>query len=252
MRSPLLQDRLVLCYHGVGDIAAGAFVHPHDLDWQLGWLVGRGYRPATFSDAVLGSPEGRVLAVTFDDGHISVLDEALPILARHGLVGSVFPRLEELGRPESLALADLERLVSVGWEVGSHTLTHPLRLTTLTDDELRRELGASKSEWEHLLGIPCRAIAYPRGDADERVIKAAAVAGYGAGAGVLGVPIPWGTLGWPRVGVHGSEGSLLFRLRVSRTLRYLRMSDRGARLVSAIGNARVAKFAGAIAQRVQR
>ena len=229
-----LDDRIVLCYHGVGDRAAGAFVHPHDLDWQLGWLVGRGYRPATFADAVLAPPRGRVLAVSFDDGHISVLDEALPILARHGLVGSVFPRLDELGRPESLSLSDLELMVSAGWEVGSHTLTHPLGLTTLTDGELRRELSESKREWERLLGIPCRSIAYPRGDTDDRVIAAAAAAGYEAGAGVFGVSITRGPLAWPRVGVDGSEGSLLFRLRVSRSFRSLRASEGGTRLVEAL------------------
>lgn len=252
MRLWSLADRIVLCYHGVGDLAAGALVHPHDLDWQLGWLVGRGYRPATFADAVLAPPEGRVLAVSFDDGHISVLNEALPVLSRHGLVGSVFPRLDELGRPGSLALSDLELLVSAGWEVGSHTLTHPLTLTTLTDGELRRELSESKSEWERLLGIPCRSIAYPCGHADDRVIAAAAAAGYEAGAGVFGVPIPQGSLAWPRVGVDGGEGSLHFRLRTSRPFRSLRSSHRGTRLAEVAGNTSTARLVEAFAQRVQR
>ena len=225
-------DTLVLCYHAVGDeVGAGAFVSQHDLDWQLGLLVARGYRPATFTDAVLGTVGGRVLAVSFDDGHVSVLNEALPVLARHGLVGTVFPRLDELGRAGSLTLADLELLVAAGWEVGSHTLTHPA-LTTLADDEMQHELSDSKRTLERLLGIPCRSIAYPFGDADARVIAAVAAAGYEAGAALLGVPVAQGRLAWPRVGVHGREGRLFFRVRVCRSFRAVRGTARGARLVS--------------------
>ena len=134
------------------------------------------------------------MAVTFDDGHASVLDQALPMLARHGFVGTVFPRLDVLGSPGSLSQPGLEALVAAGWEVGSHTLTHR-NLTTLDDAELERELAGSKRELEALLGRPCRSIAYPRGDADERVLAAAAAAGYEAGAALYGVPVPQGRLG---------------------------------------------------------
>lgn len=221
---------LVLCYHAVGDVGAGAFVPPQELDWQLGTLVAQGYRPACFADAVLGTIPGRVLAISFDDGYVSVQDEALPVLAKYGLVGTVFPRLDRLNDAGFVTGAGLERLVEAGWEVGSHSLTHR-RLTTLDDDELWHELGASKREIERLTGRLCRSIAYPFGDADGRVIAAAGAAGYEAGAALLGVPVDAGPLAWPRVGVHGLEGRLRFRLRTSRPVRAFRCSSPGARLV---------------------
>ena len=181
------------------------------------------------------------MAVTFDDGHASVLEEALPVLARHGLVGTVFPRLDLLGSPGLLSQPGLEALVAAGWEVGSHTLTHR-DLTTLDDAELERELAGSKRELEALLGRPCRSIAYPRGNADERVLAAAAAAGYEAGAALYGVLVPQGRLAWPRVGVHGREGRVLFRARISRPLRSLRGSEQGTRLVGSA--ARLAQSVG--------
>lgn len=239
-------DALVLCYHAVGDVAAGAFVSPAQLDRQLGLLVAAGYRRSTFVDAVLGAHDDRVLAVTFDDGHESVLAEALPVMERHALVGTVFPRLDLLGSEGSLTLRGLQALMAAGWEIGSHALTHR-ELSPLSDDELDHELRGSKAELESLLGIPCRSIAFPRGDADRRVVAAAEAAGYEAGAALHGVPAPYGNLAWPRVGVHGGEGMLLFRVRVSGPFRALRRSERGTRFVR-----RVASAPHALATRVGR
>lgn len=233
---PTRMCTIVLCYHAVGDVAAGAFVSPKDLDWQLGMLVARGYRPAGFTDAVLSPSSGRLLAVTFDDSHPSIVGEALPVLDRHGLVGTVFPRLDDLGTTGHLTFADIERLIAAGWEIGSHALTHR-KLTTLADDELRHEMSASKRELERLTGLTCRSIAYPFGDADERVIAAAAGAGYEAGAALSGVPVRSGSLAWPRIGVHGLEGRLLFRARTSRQFRAVRHSAGGTRLIRAFGRA---------------
>ena len=50
----------------------------------------RGYRGATFEDAVSAPPARRTLAVTFDDAYLSVLELGKPILDRLGLVATVF------------------------------------------------------------------------------------------------------------------------------------------------------------------
>jgi peptidoglycan/xylan/chitin deacetylase (PgdA/CDA1 family) len=64
-----------------------------------------------------------------------------------------------------------------GVAVDSHGVTHP-HLTTLSDDELRVELADSKQEIEDELGRPCRELAYPYGEHDERVRRFARAAGY--------------------------------------------------------------------------
>ena len=65
---------------------------------------------------------------------------------------------------------ELARLAEVGWEIGSHTRTHP-GLPRLDDEPLRDELEGSRAEVEEHLGRPCRSLAYPYGDLDGRVAE---------------------------------------------------------------------------------
>ena len=122
--------------------------------------------------------------------------------------------------PEQLDWDELACLADAGWEIGSHSLSHA-RLTHLDDDALDRELRSSREAIENRLDRPCRSIAYPYGASDERVRAAAARAGYTAGC-TTGGTLRADVLGWPRVGVDGNDGSVLFRLKTSKLGRSLR------------------------------
>jgi len=74
-------------------------------------------------------------------------------------------------------------LAGQGFEIGSHTVEHPI-LTRLTATEVDRELTESKRRIEVETWKPCRSIAYPNGgpeDVSGDVIEAARRAGYQAG-----------------------------------------------------------------------
>ena len=114
---------------------------------------------------------------------------------------------------------ELRGLADAGWEIGSHTRSHP-HLTSLDDERLDAELQGSKRRCEDELDRPCLSIAYPYGDVDSRVSAAAARAGYEAGATLsLHAPRP---LEWPRVGVYSIDAGWRYRLKVSPALRRLR------------------------------
>jgi peptidoglycan/xylan/chitin deacetylase (PgdA/CDA1 family) len=235
-------DVLVLCYHAVSyDWPSSLAVTPAQLARQLGLLVRRGYRGTTFERAVASPPASRTLAVTFDDGYRSVLSHALPILDRLGLPGTVFvatdfvgrdapmswPGIDDwLGGPHEAELAgmswdELATLRDAGWEIGSHTCSHP-RLSQLDDGALRRELVESRRTCASHLGA-CRTLALPYGDGDARVVSAAAEAAYRAVAGLPGAGVP-ASVGWPRVGVYPADRLGRFRLKVARPVRRLRES----------------------------
>ena len=237
-----MSDVLVLCYHAVSpDWDADLSVRPEALDRQLGMLRRRGYRGATFSRAVTEPPARRTVAVTFDDAYRSVIELARPILERHGFPGTVFVPTAHAGaeRPMSwpgidqwigtrdeheltpMSWDELRELANAGWEIGSHTRTHP-HLTQLGDDEVASELGDSRTDVEDALGLPCDAIAYPYGDVDDRVTAAARAAGYRHAAALPGhwhSPRP---LEWPRVGVYQADSPWRFRLKASAAARRLR------------------------------
>jgi peptidoglycan/xylan/chitin deacetylase (PgdA/CDA1 family) len=64
-----MSDVLVLCYHAVSvRWPAELSVTPERLEEQLRLLVRRGFKGATFHQAVIAPPAPRTLAVTFDDG----------------------------------------------------------------------------------------------------------------------------------------------------------------------------------------
>jgi peptidoglycan/xylan/chitin deacetylase (PgdA/CDA1 family) len=221
-RSP--DDVIVLCYHGIAPDGKHGQTTPEALRRQLAYLEAQGYRFTTFSDAVLGAVEGKVAAVTFDDGIASALEFGLPVLGASGAQGTMFPRLDTLGTHGRVTAADLCELRARGWEVGSHTVSHP-DLTRLADAELELELEASRDELERLLGIPCISLAYPLGRVDRRVADAAAAAGYVAGAALEGASsVPRGPLAWPRVGIRGDDSMHVFSIKCSRLVRAARSS----------------------------
>ena len=57
---------------------------PKSLEEQLSLLTERGYRGATFEQALSAPPYERTVALTFDDAFRSVYDIAFPILSRLG------------------------------------------------------------------------------------------------------------------------------------------------------------------------
>jgi peptidoglycan/xylan/chitin deacetylase (PgdA/CDA1 family) len=117
----------------------------------------------------------------------------------------------------------LSRLANAGWEIGSHTRTHP-RLTQLDDDAIAEELTGSRHDCEQWLDRPCESLAYPYGDQDSRVVEATREAGYVAACALpagLYRPTP---LCWPRIGVYRADHGVRFHLKLSPTVRRLRAS----------------------------
>ena len=250
-------DTLILCYHAVSeDWPTDYVVTPGDLERQIDHLLARGYRAVTFAEAARGAP-GRVMAVTFDDAYASIADRAYPVLARLGVPGTVFvptdfpDRREPMSWPGMEGWLDgphedellpaswrqLQRLAEAGWEVASHTRSHP-KLTSLSDAELHAELAGSRSELIQRIGGGCGSLSYPFGYYDDRVVRFARSAGYTAAATLLGAisaPSPMTT---PRIGIYRGEGMGIFRLKVSPTVRRLRARIPGWSLVTAVSRAR--------------
>lgn len=239
-----MNDVIVLCYHALSPgWEAALSTTPERFERQLALLSARGYRGVTFSEAVSHRSGGRVVAVTFDDAYRSVLELGRPILDHFELPATVFaptdfvgseqpmswPGITEwLGGPHAQELlpmswAELRTLSQAGWEIGSHTGSHP-HLTRIEDASLTHELTRSKAACEHHLQIRCTSLAYPYGDVDARTVAAAAEAGYGAAATLPRRLSPRGPLEWPRVGIYQRDRDIRFRLKVSPAMLRLRRS----------------------------
>ncbi len=125
----------------------------------------------------------------------------------------------------AMSWSELATLQAAGWEIGSHTHTHP-RLVDLGDADLAGELVTSRGECESRLSQPCRSLAYPYGDEDDRVVRAAGQAGYSA-AGTLPDSLhPASPLRFPRIGVYRADNGLRFRVKTSPKMLRIRANGR--------------------------
>jgi len=231
---------LVLGFHAVEETSSELAVSADALRRHVERLADRGFRFVTVSEL---RGDGRLAAVTFDDGYRSVHEAALPVLAELGVPATVFPiagkvdasaELPGAGSRPLLSWDELRDLHEHGWEIGSHTLTHP-DLTALDDDALRRELVESRELIEAETGARCTSLAYPYGAADARVVEAARRAGYEA---AFTVPRRWRApqpLLWPRVTVWQSDIPATVALKSSAPVQAVRASRLGSSILAAAG-----------------
>lgn len=229
-------DVLVLCYHAVSDDWNDALaVTPALLREQLKSVLRSGSKPERLTDALGAQSTGRRFVVTFDDAFASVYDNGYGVLRDLGIPGTVFAPTSfvssgrplaweglddttDLGELRPMSWEQLRELADDGWEVGSHTRTHP-RLTQIDAAARADELQVSMAECEEMLRRPCRSIAYPHGDVDASVVEATRRAGYDVGV-ILGTSAsgPRGLV-YPRVGVYRHDSLGRFRLKTARMSR---------------------------------
>ncbi|HEX9052764.1 MAG TPA: polysaccharide deacetylase family protein [Anaeromyxobacter sp.] len=189
---------VALLYHGVGTAAGPAgggrwTVAPGELEAQLEAIAAAGgamdpRRVATGDSGV---------AITFDGGDRSVLEEAFPRLARRGWVGALFVATGRLGRPGWLAPDEVVALRAAGWLVGSGGHTgRPL--PPLGPAALREDLSRSRDVLAPLLGSPPAHLAFPGGRSSPRAEDVARALGFttlwSSSPGVNAAMIPRGAL----------------------------------------------------------
>lgn len=242
-----MSELLVLCYHAISPRwSAGLSVTPEAFERQIVNLVRHGWRASTFSECVR-QPSAKTMVITFDDAFLSVKTYAEPILTELGVRATVFVPTDYISRGAPLAWPGLDHwqhgpdaaeltpmtwddlcgLSELGWEIGSHTRTHP-QLTTLDNDGLITELAHSREECAQRIGRPVTSLAYPYGNVDDRVETQTRRAGYEAAATLTWPTDHVNLHRFPRVGVYHKDSWPRFRVKVARWSR----SSYGARLLA--------------------
>lgn len=184
----------VLTYHRVAPATGGLCVLPDKFLAQMQWLNREGYRTVTLSSLSLRPKRPaatKLVALTFDDGYKDAIWFVAPILARLGMVGTFFvvtgwlggtvaPYDEYLTGPGKgfLTPEDVRELSNMGMEIGSHTRTHPLNLSSMQPEAVRSEVKGSKIELEDLLGSGITSFCYPAGFAARATQRIVEESGY--------------------------------------------------------------------------
>lgn len=243
-----MKNLTILAFHRVFPRERGTIsVTTEMFEQQIRWFLDHGYQVMTLKqvyDSYLskGCPiDKKTLVITFDDGYRDNHMYAFPILKKLNVPAVVFLTAQYIGTTQffpweqkelpgiSLTNEDLpltwkevKELVNAGWEMGSHSLTHP-DLIFMDDAGIHHELKRSKELIEQNLGIPITSFCGPRGYIDERVITSTEAAGYQIGV----VNPPWGGIpetrfSLKRVGVYQHDTLLKLRLKISPVFQWWR------------------------------
>ena len=124
------------------------------------------------------SPAALLPEITFDDGHLSNLTEALPILLSQQISAHFFITAGWTGKkPGFLDPSQLRELHAAGQHIGAHGLTHKL-LTHCSPAELDQELRVARLTLEDHLGAAVTSLSLPGGRFNPAVLEACWSAGY--------------------------------------------------------------------------
>ncbi len=116
--------------------------------------------------------------ITFDDGHVSNYEIALPILAARNLTATFFLTAGWMATREGyMDWSQVRALHAAGQRIGAHGWSHTL-LTHCDDAALHTELTTARLTLEDKLGTPITSMSLPGGRFDSRVLAACQAAGY--------------------------------------------------------------------------
>ena len=174
----------ILTYHQIDQAPAkGApfrslVVSPSSFARQMALLSVLGYRALSMSNLMpylAGARTGKVVGLTFDDGFLNNLTNALPVLRRHGFTATCYAVSQYLGQTNVwdqaigvaqtrlMDAAQLRQWVAAGNEVGAHT-RHHARLLELSDSQSRQEIELIRAELESASGAAVTHFCYPYGE----------------------------------------------------------------------------------------
>lgn len=180
-----------VCKEGEGDLSLYV-VNVEVFERQLQYFVEHGYYTPRLADVLanridVADRTKKPLIITFDDGYLDTLENAVPLIRKYGFLAHVFIlpaiRTNSWDAPKGIKEAKLMdeaqilNLKALGVEIGVHGWSHR-SLPLLDDEDLANEFQQSKKTAEEILQQPVQYFAYPYGDVDERVKAAARKAGF--------------------------------------------------------------------------
>ena len=168
----------ILRYHSISGLDDRLAIDLRDFRRHMEFISGEYgiIRLSALQEVLLdGHHTDRKVVVTFDDAYTD-FEEALPVLERLRIPVTLFVPTGSIGglndwdkndarypRRRIMTNAQLQALVKTGLvDLGSHSVDH-VRMSTLSEKEMRRQAAESKAALERIAGSEVTAFSYPHG-----------------------------------------------------------------------------------------
>ncbi len=227
----------ILVYHQIAEAPKkgapfrGLYVIPAAFSRQMALLKMLGYTGMSMTDLqpyLRGEKSGKVVGITFDDGYLNNLTNALPALQKQGFTSTCYVVDGLLGKTNvwdtSIGMAQTPLMTAEqllqwqagGQEVGAHTQEH-VDLLTVNEITAWKQIAKSKTDLQTLLAKQVNHFCYPYGKFDERHSTMARQANYATATTTARSRVMPGTnlLTLPRVPVLRSTSLPVFWLKIA-------------------------------------
>ena len=166
---------LAVMYHDVvenGNYSASGFPGPGADRYKLDRLEFERHLQAIRE--ALGD---RPVLLTFDDGGVSAHERVAGMLEEFGWRGHFFVTTDCIGKPGFLTAAQIRELDQRGHVVGSHSSSHPVRMSQTPWERMVSEWRDSRARLAEIVGHTVEFASVPGGYYSRKVAQAAAQAG---------------------------------------------------------------------------
>ena len=179
--SPKTPKSIILCYHTVGGPGWDYNVKLDDFKRQIDYLLTR-YKPTTLGKIFTSSQPS--FAITFDDGYKNIFKIHQYLESK-----KIYPTIFILSDKKHLNHQELDnnisllknwqirKLISLGWEIGSHGSQHH-DFWKIADADISSEIVESKKILESKFKVPVNYFSYPKGRYTPFIVNAVSQAGY--------------------------------------------------------------------------
>lgn len=160
----------------------------------------------------------KVTSITFDDGYISIYEEALPILKERKLPFTIFVNANSIAakHPLYMSWAQLKEVQEAGGVIANHSLNHDYLIRKLDNENevdwlarIRKDINDNQQALIDNLGSAPKIFAYPYGEYNPELQKLIQQMGYVAFGQQSGAANPYtGLTALPRYAANGSSAQV--------------------------------------------
>jgi peptidoglycan/xylan/chitin deacetylase (PgdA/CDA1 family) len=193
---------IVLYHHVATDTPASTSLTPDQFRSHLEFIRDNGFEVLALDDLVhaleanTSLPE-KTLAITFDDGYLSIFTEAFPVLTEFGFPFTVFISTGPIdqGLQNYMSWDQIRALSDGGVIIANHMVEHPYMLDKSTDQDdatwlanQRQELLQAQNRIKTETGQDHKLFAYPYGEYNDEIkfmIEAQGFVGFAQNSGAV-------------------------------------------------------------------